>query len=427
MISPEAAWRQIVATLEPLPAVAQPFDKKQPLSEALGAYLTRPVVADRDIPATDRAAMDGYAVRSVDVASVPVALRVVGEVAAGAAQRPALGPGECVRIMTGASVPPDADAVVRIEETEPVAGDHINDDHVDNDQDDAGHVNDGLVRILAPVRAGQDILRRAENARCGDALLPEGARLTAQAIAVCAAVGVVHPQVGERPRVAVITTGSELCDPAEAVAAHQIRDANGPLVVASLIEQGFAVAPLTRVPDDRDQLLAVVGRSVAEYRVSVVSGGVSVGRYDFVPEVVRALGGTVLVHGVAMKPGKPLLCARFDSGHLLFGLPGNPLAALTGLHEFVLPALRRLAGCPLAACRPQVRLPLGAALRYGGARRQYHLARVDDGPTGLTAWALPSSGSADFVAAGQADGMIISPEGSGLLPAGALVDIRPWR
>lgn len=400
MTDPETAWRLLMDAVTPLPAAPRPP------GDCLHGHLAEAVRADRDIPAADRAAMDGYAVRAADTADAPVALRLCGEVAAGSPSGPAVEAGTCVRIMTGANIPPGADAVVRIEDTE---------------------ARGAAVRLSRAVGPGAHILRRAENARAGDEVLPRGSRLDPAALALCSAVGCTMPLVHARPRVAIVVTGSEIRPAAAAVGTHELRDANGPLIAATLAAQGLGRTPWEIVPDDRDRLLEQLRLAVAGCEVTLVSGGVSVGRYDFVPEVVAALGGTIRYHGLAMKPGKPQLFATFGTDRHLFGLPGNPLAVLNGLHEFALPALRRLAGCPEDACRPLLRLPLLRDARAAGGRRTYLIARLVTTAGGTGVMPLPHSGSSDFVAGCRADGMAVLPAGTPSLPAGALVDFRPWR
>ncbi len=401
MTEPNDAWRTLMGCVTPLPVEPCALDR------CLYRFLAQPVLADRDIPAADRAAMDGYAVRADDVASAPTTLRVVGEVAAGSAARPALTCGQCVRIFTGANVPPDADAVVMVEDTTAPF--------------------DDAVTLLKPAQRGQHILRRGENARLDDVLLPQGAALDAVALAVCAAVGCVEPLVRARPRVAVITTGAELKQPEERVGVHEIRDSNGPMLVAAVAEHGFGPATCVSASDDFKELLLALRQALGTATVVLVTGGVSVGKYDLVPDVIREAGGTIRYHGVAMKPGKPQLFATAENGRTIFGLPGNPLSVLTGFHEFVLPALRSLAGCPETACRRVLRLPLLTGVTTKGRQLHFLPGRLVQTAGGTTAESIPNAGSADLVAGSKADGMILVPAGVSSLPAGAIVEFRPWR
>lgn len=402
MVDPEQAWRTILETLRPLPSAPRRY------AGCLGYRLAEPVLADRDIPAADRSAMDGYAVRAADIVTAPAALQVIGEIPAGSPARPRLGAGECVRIFTGANVPPDADTVVMVEDTE-TAG-------------------DDRVTIRAAAAPGRNILRRGENARQGDVLLAGGALLDATALAVCAAVGCVTPRVHAKPRVAVITTGSELKPPEAPVEPFEIRDSNGPMLCAAVAENGFACLDAVRVTDERAQLLSELRQALAANDIVLITGGVSVGKYDLVPAIVAEAGGETRYHGVAMKPGKPQLFATAAGNRGIFGLPGNPLSVLTGFHEFVLPALRYLAGCPAGACLRQWRLPLRAEVTVkAGRQRHYVPARLVSHESGSAVEPIPNAGSADLVAGSRADGMILVPPGQGRLAAGTCVDFRPWR
>ncbi len=402
MIDAEQAWQRILAHVRPGASEPRPF------LAALHHYLAAPVRADRDIPTCDRAAMDGYAVRADDLASIPAVLKRVGEIPAGSAAAPPIAAGECVRIFTGASVPHDADTVVMQEDTESV--------------DAAG----GQVRFLHPVEKGRHIFRRGENAREGAVLIPAGTRLNAAHAGICATVGCVRPEVHVRPSVAILATGSELKPVSESVAPHEIRDSNGPMLETALSENAFPCVRRTCVPDELDALLAALRAALAESDVVLVTGGVSVGDYDLVPEVIQRAGGDIRYHGVAIKPGKPQLFAAFPDGKCVFGLPGNPLSVMTGLHEFALPALRRLAGCPSDACRPVLRLPLAGDLSLGGKRQQYVMGRLilRDGTTVVEP--VPCAGSSDLAAAARATGAILAPVGVRKLSAGEIVIFRPW-
>lgn len=405
MMEADQALQCLMSNVKPL------APERRPLVDALDYYLAEPIVADRDMPASDRAAMDGYAVRAADVREAGAVLKVVGEVMAGSAARPSIGPGECVSIFTGANVPADADTVVMVEDTELLPGGEP----------------PGRVRVLESVSGGRNICRRGENARQGDELIAAGTCLSATHLGVCAAVGCASPAVHAKPRVAVLATGSELRDATESAAGHQIRDSNGPVLAALLAAAGFGCTERRCVPDDAGTIQGALEALLRTNDVVLVSGGVSVGKYDWVSEVVGRAGGTILYHGVKIKPGKPQLLAAWPDGRHVFGLPGNPLGVLVGMHEFVLPSLRRRAGCPADVCARLVRLPLTAELRAGGARQQYVLARVvlAGGRTGVEP--VRCAGSADLVAAGLADGAVIVPAGTAGLAAGEWVNFRSWR
>ncbi len=400
MITPDTAWGLVLEQLRPLEPIAVP------LTDAVGYYLAEDVRADRDLPPANRSAMDGYAVRHADLRQRPCVLSVIGEVAAGSPCRPRVKSGACARIFTGANIPPGADTVVMIEQAEE---------------------HDGLVAIHSSVAGGANILRRGEDARKGTLILPTGTRIGAAQVGVCAAVGRASLKVHRRPSVAVLCTGSELRDVHDRVRSHEIRNSNGPALCAELAPWGFAGAGFLAVAD-RPAALAVALRSALErHDVVLLTGGVSVGAYDFVRDAVEAAEATIRFHGLAMKPGKPTLYATARANQHVFGLPGNPLSALTAFHEFVLPALKRLAGHSAETCRPSWLLPLAGAAESKAGRVRYELARVVHRDNGLAVAPVPSQSSADLVSAGRADGVVVLPPEQTRFAPGELVVFRPWR
>lgn len=401
MVTPDAAWAAILGFVEPLESVTAG------LGEALGHCLAETVKADRDLPPTDRSAMDGYAVRSDDLKTAPRTLRLSGEVAAGSPARPRLRPGCCIRVYTGACIPPGADAVAIQEQTE--------------------ERQEGLVLFRAPVVAGANILRRGEDARKGEVLLHPGQRISAAETGILAAVGKASVRIYRKPRVKILCTGSELLDVSAKPRPHEIRNSVGPAIAAALCDWGFDRPGYQTVPDDPSAILNALRRALRTSDAVLLTGGVSVGRYDYVPEAIRSAGGAIRFHGVAMKPGKPTLFATIEGRKLIFGLPGNPLSALNAFHEFVLPALRRLSGRPSEACRIAYQVPLAEAVERRPGRQRHHLARLVNTPDGLRAAVAGSRSSADLASAAGVDGAVLVPSGRGPLPAGAAVAFRPWR
>ena len=206
-----------------------------------------------------------------------------------------------------------------------------------------------------------------------------------------------------------------------------MRNSNGPALCAALALSGRIVAAHRRAPDDPERLTALLRRLAARCDVLILTGGVSVGRYDFVEASARNAGAKIRFHGVAMKPGKPILYATLPGRRHLFGLPGNPLSAMTGFYEFALPALLRMSGLPPDRCRPALRLPLRSPLAAKGSRVHFALARLlwdEDGPR---LEPVDSRSSADLAAGGRADGVIAVPAHVTALDAGDLVEFRPWR
>jgi len=238
----------------------------------------------------------------------------------------------------------------------------------------------------------------------------------------------VHsPSVFAKPRVAILSTGSELLDASEAVEAHQLRNSNGPMLVAGLRAAAFDVTCCRAVDDNEETILSTINSLLTSCEVLILTGGVSVGKYDLVPNAIERAGGTVHFHGVGIKPGRPQLFATTGEGRILYGLPGNPLSSMLGLQEFIIPTLRRLAGWPPAQCRPRLRVRLGGAISGKAGRERHVLAALTWDAAGGVATPVPSRGSADLVAGAKADGVVIVPAETECISVGALVDFSPWR
>ena len=400
LISPKEALEIILGHVRPLKIV------EKPLGKCFGHCLAGEVRSDHDQPAADRSAMDGFAVRSADLAGGGGLLELVGEVAAGSSKRPRVVAGSCVRVLTGANIPPGADAVVKLEQTR---------------ESDKG------IKFLESIQAGANIRKKGEEASKGTVLLKKGTMLGAVQIGVAASAGKAKLRVYARPRIAVLCTGEELRSASERVGAHQLRDSNGPSLCAVLGLWHYPGVVQRIVPDDPKLLAAKIKRTAASYDLIILSGGVSVGKYDYVPEAVEKIGAKIRFHGIAMRPGKPQLYASLGGNRHIFGLPGNPLSVLTGFHEFTLPALRRLGGTAVESCQPCMPLALAAEAKPLPDLVRYVLAKLIPNRNGLMALPLESHGSADLIAANQADGVVVLPRSSGKIAAGTVVEFRPWR
>lgn len=376
------------------------------LAEADGFCLAQDVRADRHLPPTDRSAMDGYALRAADVKRLSGQLELTGEVAAGQVLMAKVNPGKCVRIFTGAVIPSGTDSVVKVEDTREA---------------------DGIVTVLAPIKPGDHIRKRGEETAKGKVILTKGTRLGPVQIGLCATLGKAVVKVYGRPRVAVISTGTEIVGPDQTAKSWQIRDANGPALCAAL--KTFVCGTVfCRIAQDNATALRRTLRSALKNRdVVLLSGGVSVGRYDLVPQVIQEIGARIRFHKVAIKPGKPVLYATFGRNQHIFGLPGNPLSALNGLHEFVLPAIRHMAGVAEQDCHPSAYLPLAETLIPKGKRLEHVLVKVVQQETGPKLAPVLSMGSADLVAANLADGVAILPRDKRKCQAGRYVEFRSWR
>ncbi|HUX07089.1 MAG TPA: gephyrin-like molybdotransferase Glp [Acidobacteriota bacterium] len=394
LITYQRAQKRILRAVELLPAVKLPLDK------ARGLVLARDIVADRDLPPFDRSAMDGYAVRAADTAGAPVKMKVAGEIVPGREPDADAGPGEAARIMTGAPVPPWADAVQIVE---------------------VCRESDGFVVIGERVEPGRNIAPRGEDASAGDVLLEAGALVTPGVAALAASVGAVEIDVRRRPRVTIAATGDELVDRGSSPSPAQIRNANGPSLAARLQAAGAEVHDGGITSDTREEISRVISEGPSADAV-VLSGGVSKGRYDFVKDVLEEAGADILFSGVSMKPGKPTTAAMLG-GSLVFALPGNPVSCLVTAELFVVPALRAMMG--MASPLPLIiRAELLGGIAADSDRTFFYPAKLgwQDGVPGVTP--VRYHGSGDFADFAGAEALVIVPPQRDL-QRNEIVDIIP--
>jgi molybdopterin molybdotransferase len=397
-LSVEEALRVVLEATPVLPA------EEAGLPEAAGRVLREAIRADRDYPAFDKSLMDGWAVVAADLVSPPRVLEVAEEIPAGrdpAGLRPIV-PGSASRIMTGAPLPPGADAVLIVEDSEPIAGDPA------------------TVRATAAVRPGDNLARRGADLRRGDVLLEPGRRIGAPEIAVLAACGRVRVSVGGRPRVAVLSTGDELAPPESDPPPGGIRNSNGPLLSALARAAGARTRDLGIARDDAAELERMIGEGLRDDAL-ILSGGVSMGERDLVAGVLRALGVEILFEKVAIKPGRPFTFGR-RGATLVFGCPGNPVSCHVVFEVFARPALRKMMGFPRPERRP-VRAVLTAPVRQRPGRAGYHQARARFAGGGLEVEPVPTTGSADFAACARGNALAIAPADAAVLEAGFEIDV----
>jgi molybdopterin molybdotransferase len=371
------------------------------LLDAHGCVLDEDVVAPAPLPGFDNSSMDGYAVRTADLATVPVVLPVVGDVAAGPASPLRVQPGLCVRIMTGASMPAGADAVVPVEWT------------------DGGVAN---VRIDRRPDVGAFVRRAGEDVAAGELVLARGATLGAAQVGLAAAVGRSRLVVRPRPRVVVVSTGSELVEPGGALGPGQIADSNSVALTAAAVEAGALGYRVGIVPDDPRQLLGTLEDQLVRADVLVTSGGVSVGAYDVVKEVLSRLG-TVSFDKVAMSPGMPQGFGTIGPDSTpVFGLPGNPVSAMVSFEVFVRPALRRMIGAePLE--RPRVRARTEEDLTSPPGRRSYLRMKVERRFGGYVAFPVSGPGSHLLAGMARANALAVLDEDTEHVPAGGEISV----
>jgi molybdopterin molybdotransferase len=319
MISIEAALSIILKRVRPLPGV------KTDISLCRGRVLAEDISAPENIPPFSNTAVDGYAVQAASTRSAspsrPRFLRVVGELAAGRVSRRKVGPGQALRIMTGAPIPAGADAVVMVEDTD------------DGDE---------VAAIYRSVRKGENVRRAGESARKGSPVLRRGKVLRPAEIGMLAALGYGRVKIVSPPRVAILSTGNELVEIGKKLGPGRIRDCNRWSLAAAVEAAGGVPVILGRAGDRMEELKSKL-RASLDCNAVITSGGVSMGRYDLVGRALEEMGGEVLIRKVRVKPGKPLSFGVIE-GKPFFGLPGNPVSVLVSFLQFVRPALLKMQG-----------------------------------------------------------------------------------
>lgn len=384
MLSFEEAREKVIATVRALRGT--PATETTELSRSCGRVLAQPVKADRDYPPFDRSIRDGFAVRTED--ALPGAtLHCIGEIKAGAEFDGVVGPGECVQIMTGAAVPAGADAVVMIE-------------HVSMDGD---HVT-----LSRPATRGQSIVARGKEARDGQLLLAPGTRLGYAEMALAGQVGGHHVSVFKRPRAAILSTGDEVVDIAANPGPLQVRNGNSIALETLAALTGAESESLGNAPDEKKELRRRIERGL-KANLLIISGGVSMGKYDLVETVLREVGAEFVFDSVAIRPGRPAVFG-ICRGKPVFGLPGNPVSTMVTFELFVVPAIDVLSGAeprPL----PVFRARLAHAVHERSELTHFLPARVQKVRGEPEVSALPWQGSGDVVTVVESNAfLIVSPE-----------------
>ncbi|MGH8150723.1 MAG: molybdopterin molybdotransferase MoeA [Steroidobacteraceae bacterium] len=382
-MSPEAAEAAIAAVIAPYPA------ESRALERCIGQTLREDIYAERENPPFDRVCMDGIAVAS---AALGRGVRRFGLQATQAAGVPALelaGGDHAIEVMTGAILPRGADCVIPLEE-----------------YDSAG----AAIVLKGPVSSEpyRNVQRRGEDSPPGVPMLKAGVRLRAPELAVAASAGLASVRVTRQPAFMVISTGDELIEPGEPIADHQVRRSNAYAIIAALRDYGFESVANDHLHDEEALLRDRLTRHLAERDVLVLSGGISKGRFDLVPAVLRSLGVREVFHYVAQQPGRPMWFGVGPGGEPVFGLPGNPVATLVCLMRYVVPAITAAMGAPRP---PPERIPLAEPVRYGRATTRFlPVSLLRDAPGRVRALPRPTNGPGDFLALAASDGFVeLSP------------------
>ncbi|OKK16758.1 molybdopterin biosynthesis protein MoeA [Streptomyces sp. CB00455] len=430
----------VLATVRPL----EPIELQ--LLDAQGCVLVEDVTVPVALPPFDNSSMDGYAVRTADVQGAteefPAVLTVIGDVAAGSGDLPAVGPGEAARIMTGAPLPPGAQAVVPVEWTDGGTGGGAASRMAPASAAPEGAA--GEVRVYRPAGARAHVRSRGSDVQAGDLALAAGTVLGPPQIALLAAIGRGTVRVRPRPRVVVMSTGSELVQPGEALTAGTIYDSNSFALAAAARDAGAIAYRVGAVADDADTLRAAIEDQLIRADLLVTTGGVSVGAYDVVKEALTSLsagggedggegedgaqdvaGGGIDFRALAMQPGKPQGFGTIGPDHTpLLALPGNPVSSYVSFELFVRPAIRALMGLPQSeVCRPSVRAVLKAdkALGSPAGRRQFLRGAYD--PESGTVSPVGGSGSHLIAALAHADSLMVVPEDVTSVEPGAELEV----
>jgi molybdopterin molybdotransferase len=385
--------------LEHTPALATSMAALNPA--VLGGVVAEDVVSDLDSPPYAKSIMDGYAVQSAS-SQGGASFTVIEEVAAGKTPTKTVGVNQATRVMTGAPIPDGADAVIPHEETE-LAG--------------------NIVKLRAAVPKGQFILPRGREMKAGEVVIPAGIPITPAAFGLLAAVGRTEIRTYSAPRLAIVSTGDELVEPAERPGPNQIRNTNGPMLLALAALSGAEGRYFGIGRDEPTELRAIVSKALDWSDVLLLSGGVSAGKFDFVPDVLRELGMQAHFHKIRMKPGKPLLFGTRDRT-LVFGLPGNPVSSFVCFHLFVGPALRKMGGHAIPA-PTFVRVPLAAELKTKNDRPTYLPGKLEVTPDGWRVRGTAWFGSADLRGLLNANALIHVDAGEQAFPAGTPVATLP--
>ncbi|GAA4507631.1 molybdopterin molybdotransferase MoeA [Hymenobacter ginsengisoli] len=401
MLSVEDASRQVLATAHLLPT------ETVPLAAAVGRVLRQEVVADRDFPPYNRVTMDGIAVQYSALQNGQSTFPIERTQLAGAPPAPLASPQAAIEIMTGAALPPGTDTIIRYE---------------DLDISDTPS-RQATVRV-APPRAGHNVHAQGSDQPAGARLLAPGLVLSPAEIAVAATVGAATLAVARRPRLAVVSTGDEIVPIEATPLPHQIRRSNGPMLCAALALAGCESQEF-HLPDDLASLKTSLPALLADFDAVLLSGGVSKGQADFLPQALRELGVTEIFHRVAQRPGQPFWFGQAPGGAVVFALPGNPVATFANYYRYVQPWLRQCQGLPAEASRPVV-AELAGPVEFKPALTYFLAVRLEQAPDGrLLAHPTPTAGSGDLAGLLAADGLLELPPDQSQFAAGTAWPL--WR
>ncbi|OQZ01370.1 MAG: hypothetical protein B6D35_03555 [Candidatus Brocadia sp. UTAMX2] len=397
MISVDTAIKIVEDTIKPLPVKTIPFEN------ALGFCLAEDMQSDIDMPPFNRSAMDGYAVIAEDTANAPVELTVIEDIAAGHMPTKKVSHGQASKIMTGAAVPAGADAVVKFEETEDLS--------VSN-----------RVKILRPIDKGRNISSRGEDMQVGQKVLCKGMPVRSQEIGILATIGKSQVKVFSAPTVGIISTGDELVDVGLKPSVAQIRNSNGYSLAAQARRMHAEVDLLGIVKDTKEEISSMMQWGFRK-DILILSGGVSMGEYDLVGDVMKDFNTRIYFEKVALRPGKPVIFGKKDTT-FIFALPGNPVASFVTFELFVYPAIRKMMGFTHVH-RTTLQASLETEILVKRKRREYRPAFLRMHNNTWMVSPVEWHGSADLLATTRANSLLIVREDAERLATGQLVDVIP--
>jgi molybdopterin molybdotransferase len=399
LITPRLAEEAIYSRLTCLPI------ESLPLTQCVGGTLRENIYAERDQPPFDRVAMDGMAVDSEALRRGLKRFRIQGIQAAGAPQLKLASSDDAIEVMTGATLPLGSDCVIPVEQL---------------------LVADGYASLTAAVEGSpyKNVDRRGNDSRQGALLLETGTLLRAPEIAVAASAGMARVRVSSQPAMMVVSTGDELIEPGEPIADYQVRRSNAYAVAATLRTRGFGRVGDDHLPDDAALMRERLSLHLTTHEVLVLSGGVSMGKYDLVPQVLRQLGVQEVFHKIAQRPGRPMWFGIGPHGQAVFGLPGNPVSTLVCLIRYVIPAIAEAMGTKR---EPPERLALAAPVTLQHALTYFLPVSIQHDDWGRP-WANPrrSNGSGDFLSLTGTAGFVELPPGPNTYPKGFVATVYRW-
>lgn len=391
------------------------------LEEAVGSVLAEDIVAPFDMPPFNKSAMDGYAVSSKDISSVPVRLRLTGEVPAGSFSKDVMGKGECVKIMTGSPIPEGADSVVMVEVTSQKPEARSYSSHITHHTSRV--VDYEQIEIYKRVKEGENVCFRGEDIKKGARVLQKGTLIRAIEVSIAASMGKAKIKVYEKPRVAVLITGSEIVEPGRRVGYGKIYNSNGHLIRSLLSSMNLKGEYIGIARDDEKHLTSRI-KAGLKHEVLIISGGVSVGDYDLVPRMLKKCQVKGVFHKVSIKPGKPFLFG-YKGRTLVFGVPGNPVSTYLDFLVLIRPALSKMMGkdASLGICKG---ILMSDFHRKKGRKRFVPVSTRMRGNIREVFPVTTYHGSADMVSLISADSFMIVERELSSLKKGSEVDILPF-